>query len=94
MGRAFTTVAKRPMPRRSSASASALEALEVAALAEHEEVVVVEDEDLDAALALHLDHLGGRVVRLAHPVALAGQSLLVPRGDAAKRAVRVATADC
>ena len=41
---------------------------------------------------LHLDHLVGDVVDLAHAVALSGQALLVPRGDAAERAVRVAAA--
>ncbi len=61
-------------------------------MAGDEEVVVVEDEDVDATRALELDHLGGDVVDLAHAVALAGEALLVPRGDAAKGAVGVTPA--
>lgn len=45
-----------------------------------EEVVVVKDEDVDAARPLQIDHLVGDVLDATQPVAPAGQALLVPGG--------------
>ena len=61
-------------------------------MAGDEEVVVVEDEDVDAARPLQRGHLVGDGVELAQAVALAGQALLVPGRDAAEGAVGVAAA--
>ena len=66
------------------------ETFDVALVAGHEEVVVVEDEDVDSARSLHGDHLVGDGADLAKAVAHAWEALLMPRCDAAERAVCIA----
>ncbi len=68
------------------------EALRVPLVARDEEVVVVEDEDGYVALCLERAHLVGDVLHFAEAVAFPGEALLLPRGDAAEGAVRVAPA--
>src|SRR5207237_772404 len=66
------------------------DALAVLLVPGEEEVVVVEDEDVDAAGALLFHHLVGDRFDVTESVALSRQRLLVPGGDAAERTVRIA----
>jgi hypothetical protein len=59
-------------------------------VAGHEEVVIVEYEDVDAPRALHLDHFVSDVLDLAQAIAFAWQTLLLPSCDTADAAIRVA----
>ena len=94
VGRAFTTVAKRRTPARfeQRRPASSMRSMFLRAVGE-EEVVVVEDEDLDASARGAAQAISSATSsRGADAVALSGQRLLVPGGDAAEGTVRVAAA--